>query len=580
MKLRTFVVSLSFLLSFSLLSQTAWAVKKAKCDTPANAILSVWTWQFEAKKKNLKEASACLAPNGRNTAQRHQSAENIPKVFSNASSIDLAWIKRNFETKKFETPDYEDEATGKNRVTVFADHEALVDVYVERQNDGKWLWTKGSLDRVDKYYNDHLKGLAEFVESLPDWLKAELGDVMVWQYLALILLFALGLVVRKILRAVVAARVKKLAKRFGQVWATKIVDVIASPGATLVVAIILRIGYPLLLLPPGAAAILQIAVRVLITLSLVWALYRAVDVLAAKMEERAEQTESKLDDQLIPLVRKALKALVFVAGILFVLQNLNVNVKSLLAGLGIGGLAFALAAKDTLANLFGSIMIFVDSPFQIGDWINVSGAEGTVEEVGFRSTRIRTFYDSLIVVPNSKLADSTVDNFQQRSYRRCFITLGLTYDTTPEQMHAFVEGLRAIIQANPTTRKDKYEIHMSGFGDFSLNVMFYIFFKVDTWSEELQQRHKVFLEVMRLAKDLGVGFAFPTQTMLHELVAQPGAERVVPPAFDEAKLKEIVDGYGPKGKLARPEGPTISKGYLPTAPKGRQHDMDADGDGG
>ena len=131
------------------------------------------------------------------------------------------------------------------------------------------------------------------------------------------------------------------------------------------------------------------------------------------LEQKAQQTETKLDDQLVPLARRALKIFIVSIGTVFVLQNLNYDVASLIAGLGIGGLAFALAAKDTIANLFGSATIFASRPFQIGDWVVIGGStEGVVESVGFRSTRVRTFYNSLIGIPNAKVADAVVDNYQ------------------------------------------------------------------------------------------------------------------------------------------------------------------------
>jgi MscS family membrane protein len=278
------------------------------------------------------------------------------------------------------------------------------------------------------------------------------------------------------------------------------------------------------------------------------------------MDARAAETDTKLDDQLVPLVRKSMKIFVAVGGVLFVLQNLQVDVGSLLTGLGIGGLAFALAAKETLANFFGSVMIFVDRPFQIGDWIVVGGSEGIVEEVGFRSTRIRTFYNSLITVPNATFTDAQIDNYGQREYRRTFTTLNLTYDTTPEQMQAFCEGIRAIIVANSHTRKDYYEVHMSAFGAHSLDVMVYFFFKVSSWTQELEERHNVYLEIMRLARELGVEFAFPTQTLHLDAVAEPGRARRVSPAKELPQLAEVVQGFGPSGKYARPAGPSIVRG--------------------
>ncbi|MBW2526512.1 MAG: mechanosensitive ion channel family protein [Deltaproteobacteria bacterium] len=569
MQTRAALLSLLALLLLLLSPAVALAGKKPTCADPHDAVDAVWRWQ-EKDSVRLDYAAACFETTGRSPKQRQELARRLAIVYDHEPAlIDMDRLQAM-------KPDYVDPDTGEAKV--IPHQERFPKVYLERKGV-RWLWTKESLDWIDRYYVENLSGMDQLIERIPSWLKGEIWGVAYWQYLAIALLLAVGLLVREVLRAVVAARVRRVSEKLGQRWAIKLVDVIAGPGATLVVAVVLRISYPQLRLPLNAALAMQVAVQVLLIISLIWAVYRGTDVLSARLEAKAQKTQSKLDDQLIPLMRKTLKVFIFIAGVLFVLQNLHVDVGSLLAGLGLGGLAFALAAKDTLANLFGSIMIFVDSPFQIGDWINVGGAEGTVEEVGFRSTRIRTFYDSVIVYPNSKLANTQLDNYQRREYRRCFVTLGLTYDTTPEQMQAFVEGLRAIVRANPTTRKDKYEIHMSGFGDSSLNVMLYFFFKVPTWSEELRQRHNVFLEVMRLAEDLGVSFAFPTQSLHLEQVAAPGAPRDLAASPPPKELGMVVDSYGPGGGRARPGGPEISEGYLPLPAK-RGSEDDGDGDAG
>ncbi len=400
------------------------------------------------------------------------------------------------------------------------------------------------------------------LQRLPLWLRGQLFGLEYWQYLAILLILLFGLIVRKVIQYVVKNRVRHLVEHLGQAWAARLVDVFASPGATLTMAIVLRVAYPWLRLAPGAEIAMSVAVRLLIVISLTWAAYRLVDVLSERLAAQAAKTESKLDDQLIPLLRKSLKLVTFVAGVLFVLQNLDVNIGSLLAGLGIGGVAVALAAKDTLANFFGSIMIFSDRPFQVGDWVAIAGIEGVVEEVGFRSTRIRTFYNSQVTVPNAKFTEANIDNYGRRVYRRTKLTLGLTYDTTPEQMQAFVEGIRAIVRANPSTRKDYYEVHMEGFGQHSLDVLVYFFFKVDTWSEELRQRHNVFLEIMRLAQALGVSFAFPTRTLQVDSLPQPGVTRARREQPREAELGVVVDAFGPGGSRSRPSGPAISSGHL------------------
>jgi MscS family membrane protein len=401
-----------------------------------------------------------------------------------------------------------------------------------------------------------------FVERLPAWLRGQVLGLELWQYLSLLLVLVFGLVVRKIIQVAVSNRVRNLIENLGQAWAGRLVDVFASPGATLVMAIVLRVFYPHLRLPETALFAMQVAVRVLVVVSLVWAAYRLVDVLAERMSERAAKTESKLDDQLVPLLRKTLKVFTVVAGVLVILQNLDVNIASLLAGLGIGGLAVALAAKDTIANFFGSVMIFTDRPFQIGDWVSVGGVEGIVEEVGFRSTRIRTFYNSVVTVPNAKFTEANIDNYGQRQYRRTYVTLNLTYATTPEQMQAFVEGIRAIVLANPFTRKDYYEVHMSAFGAHSLDVMVYFFFRVASWSDELRERHNVFLEILRLAQDLRIDFAFPTQTLHLDSVAAPEQKPPRTEPLSPTELTRLVDAYGPGGVRARPAGPKISRGYF------------------
>lgn len=404
-----------------------------------------------------------------------------------------------------------------------------------------------------------------FAEALPDELHGTFLGVEVWQYLAIGAVMVVSLVTRKVIQFIVLNRVRKLAETLGQRWATRLVDVFASPGATLVMAILLWASYPALGLPEGAKMIMAALVRVLMVISVTWSLYSMVDLVADRMAEKAASTDSKLDDQLVPLLRKSLKIVIVVAGVLFILQNMQVDVGSLLAGLGLGGLAFALAAKDTLANFFGSVMIFVDRPFQIGDWVVVGGAEGIVEEVGFRSTRIRTFYNSLVTLPNSVFTESKIDNYGARTYRRTFVTLNLTYDTTAEQMQSFVEGVRGIIEANPSTRKDYYEVHMSGFGAHSLDVMLYFFFQVPTWSDELRERHNVFLEVLRLAEHLGVRFAFPTQTLHVESLARLGQMSSVPAAQSSERLAEVVRNFGPGGADARPAMPLL----VPDAQKGR-----------
>ncbi len=231
------------------------------------------------------------------------------------------------------------------------------------------------------------------------------------------------------------------------------------------------------------------------------------------------------------------------------------------AGLGIGGLALALAAKDTAANLFGSLTIFVDAPFYVGDWIKAAGVEGTVQEIGLRSTRVRTFADSVVTVPNSKLADSNIENFSRRNFRRYVTRLGIGYGAQPSQIEAFVEGIRAIIAGHPDTRKDSYEVHFVDYGESALEIMLYVFFDVPGWSAELQARHQLLVEIKRLAREVGVDFAFPTRTLHLDTQAEPTA-RPEPAALDDDALAAAVLGFGPGGERGAPRGQRLTHGFF------------------
>ncbi len=255
-------------------------------------------------------------------------------------------------------------------------------------------------------------------------------------------------------------------------------------------------------------------IEFLLILALGWFLFNLVEVIDAALRRLSEKTKSKLDDQLVPLVRKALRIFLVVVFTLVVAQNVfGLDITGWLAGLGIAGLAVSLAAQDSIKNLFGSVTVLFDKPFTVGDWIVTEGLEGTVEEVGFRSTRIRTFYNSLITLPNANLINASVDNYGRRQYRRWKTHIGVQYDTTPDQLLAFTEGIRELVRSHPYTRKDYFQVWCHEFGDSSLNILIYVFHEVPDWSTELRERERLFLDIVRLADKLGVQFAFPTQTV-------------------------------------------------------------------
>ena len=331
-------------------------------------------------------------------------------------------------------------------------------------------------------------------------------------------------------------------------------------GILLVTAgITLLVGFPMLDFDPEIENIVNQIASLVAAVGVLQVAYRAIDIFMDVLARRATQTESKLDDSLVPLLRTAVRLFVTFVGLLFVLQNLDINVSSLIAGLGLGGLAIALAAQDTVRNLLGGVTIFADKPFEVGDWVVVDGVEGTVEAVGFRSTRVRTFYNSLISVPNGNLMDSGIDNMGQRRWRRYKTTLGVAYHTKPDQLQAFVEGIRAIIQANPGMRQDYYIVEFHGFGATSLDILVYCFIDAEDWNEELRTRHVLNLDIMRLAESLQVEFAFPTQTL--HIARMPGQAEELPEIPDRTDLRNVVNSFGPGGESGQRVDQPITDGH-------------------
>ncbi|WP_413560531.1 mechanosensitive ion channel family protein [Bdellovibrio sp. HCB209] len=243
--------------------------------------------------------------------------------------------------------------------------------------------------------------------------------------------------------------------------------------------------------------------------------YYSVDALGFVFADVAAKTESKMDDNLVPFATKSLKALVVILGFLLILQSFGLNVMSLMAGLGLGGLALALAAQDTAANLFGSVTILIDNPFQLGDWVKVKDMEGTVEEIGFRSTRIRTFYNSVITIPNAMMAKETIDNMGVRPYRRVRQIIGIAYETPPDKIKEFCDRVRYAIKQDHTVNPETVTVNFNGYADSQLNVLVQFHLQVFTGPEEMERQQAIFIEILKIAAELKVDFAYPTQTVYY-----------------------------------------------------------------
>ncbi len=378
--------------------------------------------------------------------------------------------------------------------------------------------------------------------SMPQWLLDEFFTLKTWQWLGILVLIGLGLVLDLLLRTAASTVSHRVVRRHGGEAHADTVRKVARPFGLFAAGVFWLYAVRLLGLPDAALAVLLTAARLFVTLAGVWLTFRLTDLLSEFFASKAAATETKIDDLLVPLLRKTAKIFVIAFGLIYIADSLRIEIAPLLAGIGIGGLGFAFAARDTLENFFGSVTVIIDRPFQIGDWVQIGDVEGIVENLGFRSTRIRTFYNSLITIPNGNLVRAIVDNFGQRRYRRWKTLIAVTYDTPPGRLQVFCEGIRHLIRLHPYTRKDYYAVWLNEFAATSLNVLLYVFFETPDWSTELRERHRLMLDIIRLADRLGVQFAFPTQSLHLYQENRDEVHRPAPPPEADASETAIREG--------------------------------------
>jgi MscS family membrane protein len=417
------------------------------------------------------------------------------------------------------------------------------EIYLEKY-DNKWYFSEKTIKQIPLLHEFvYPFGTDKLMNILPKLGNQKIIGLHAWQHISILILIVLCVIIHKLLTWFFDVLIFKLInrKKGYENVAHDYVLPVARPFSLIVIVGLLIIFVPVLQLPITVNHYLVLLLNALLPFFATIMAYKLVDILGEYLLKMAEKTESTMDDQIVPVLKRVLKIFVVVVGFLFILSKLRFDITALLAGISIGGLAVALAAQETIKNFFGSLMIFFDKPFQIGDWITAGDIDGTVEEVGFRSTRIRTFRDSVITVPNGFLTDQAIDNHGLRHYRRFYTTITVTYDTPVHVMQAFVKGLRQIVEDHPKTRKDFYNIYFNNMSAYSLDVMFYVFLEVPTWQEELMHKEELLVEIMKLAKTLGVQFAFPTQTLHMENF--PGKPSLSPEYEDSSSIENKIKTY-------------------------------------
>ena len=430
-------------------------------------------------------------------------------------------------------------------------------VVLEPDEQGRWRFDRETIDQLPSLFDqmkamplaagDEILTVADYVrQSGPDWLV--LGTFLTlayWQWIAILLVILAGLVVDLGVRLVLRRLESSLGAKTDRAEFRRQLRPFGQLGALLV----WWIAVQFLDIGGFVGEVLSGALTILLSIIGTVAAWRITDLIGNVLKAHAKKSKSRIDDVLVPLVVRALKIFVIVMAVVFAASALDVPLTPLLASITVASVAFSFAAKDTVENFFGSIAVLFDRPFDIGDWVVVDSTEGIVEEVGFRSTRVRTFYNSVVTIPNANLVRAVVDNYGRRAYRRWKSTLGVQYDTKPEQLVSFTEGIRELVRLHPYTRKDYYEVYCNDFGASSLDILLYVFFEVPDWNTELRERERLFLDIVRLADQLGVQFAFPTSTV-HLFQGETPSEPTGQPPGRTTEALHVLHGAKVAQKLA------------------------------
>ena len=448
---------------------------------------------------------------------------------------------------------YVDSLTNKAYYTPFPND--LPEVYLEKV-DSQWFYSEETVGLIPTLHKKvYPFGSDLLLNLLPNLGQNRVLGLAVWQYIGIAILLVLIAALHFILSRLLNPVVRRLSQSrlSPSLVDEKLIWKIARLISFLVLLQVVRIFIPPLQLPIVASQFVVVALRIISTMLVVLLVLRILDISMLYAKRFTEKTTSKLDEQLIPIVKRMFQVVIIFAGIIQVLHLLDINVTALIAGISIGGLAIALAAQDTVKNLIGSTMIFVDQPFQIGDWIEYGGVAGTVTEVGFRTTRIQLSDSSIVSIPNGSIANEPVTNRGVRVFRLFQTTIGLTYDTPPDLIEKFIEGLKLIIESHPKTMKENYFVHFNAMADSSLNILFRTSILVEDYGGELKAKEELLFAIVRLADALGVQFAFPSSTLYVEQF--PGKIGNAPVyETQEEKMNERLAAFIEKIKKQEKEG--------------------------
>jgi len=334
------------------------------------------------------------------------------------------------------------------------------------------------------------------------------------QLLAASIIFILFLFLRKFFTLIVISTLQKLAKHTTTYYDDRVISALKAPIRFAFIVIAAHLFFLIIF---QETKFIKNILNTFIVYDVFWAILAVTEALRGLAHKFAGRFSSDLSKEVGNFILTILKILITGVGLGAMLQVWGINVTALVASLGIGGLAFALAAKDAASNLFGSFSLLADKSIRIGEWIKVNGVEGTVEDIGMRTTKIRSFGKSLITVPNQIVANNPIENFSRRGVRRIKMRIGITYGTSSQQITQIVEEIKYMLHTHDgISKKETLLVNFESFGDSALNIFIYTFTSTANWAKYLDTREDVHIKIMKIVEDNNSSFAFPSQSIYVE----------------------------------------------------------------
>jgi MscS family membrane protein len=347
-----------------------------------------------------------------------------------------------------------------------------------------------------------------------NFLNSSYFDIPLGNILAAFISLIFFLTLRKLFATLTIRVLQPLTKQTKTYYDDRILSALKGPLSFVFVIIGVRLFFALLFIQ---TPFIEQLIDAMIVFNLFWAIYAFIYALRGAVYHFTERFNPELSHEMGNFILTIIRGIILAIGLGSVLQVWGINVAGLVAGLGIGGLAFALAAKDTAANLFGSIALLLDKSVRIGEWIKIGEVEGTVEDIGMRTTKIRAFGKSLITLPNQVIANSPIENFSRRGVRRIKMTIGVTYGTTSEQMKKILTDITTMLRNHKDiSQKETLLVNFTSFGDSSLDIFIYTFSNTANWAKYMDIKEDVNLKIMKIIENNNSDFAFPSQSLYVE----------------------------------------------------------------